>query len=424
VTTSLSTAAARKLATTTKSAPQMRAISPRWLLRVLPWVDVTAGTYRVNRRLTYPVGDGRLTFASTGPRVEVIPPELRELPPLRDFPSDEPLTALAGAFAQREFGVGDVIATAGTPADGLFLVAHGKADRFGVTRYGEPSLLGTMADGDYFGVAELLGGGDWPFTVRAVTPCVPPPHNKYGEAAIELASGHAGEPVLPGTFADYELAPREYELSVAQTVLRVHSRVADLYNDPMNQLAQQLRLTIEALRERQEHEMVNNRDFGLLYNADLTQRVQTRTGPPTPDDLDELVSRRRKTRFLFAHPRAIAAFGRECTRRGIYPQGTEIDGRPVMAWRGIPVLPCDKIPISHAGTTSILAMRVGEEANGVIGLRTTGIPDEHEPGLSVRFMGIDDKAIMSYLVSAYFSVAVLVPSALGILENVELGRSA
>jgi hypothetical protein len=64
------------------------------------------------------------------------------------------------------------------------------------------------------------------------------------------------EAELPGTFVDYELSPREYGLSVAQTVLGVHRRVADLYNKPMNQTEQQLRLTIEALRERQEHELV------------------------------------------------------------------------------------------------------------------------------------------------------------------------
>ena len=34
---------------------------------------------------------------------------------------------------------------------------------------------------------------------------------------------------------------------------------------------------------------------------------------------------------------------------------------------------------------------------------------------------IDEKAIISYLVSAYYSVAVLVPDALGILDNVEIG---
>jgi hypothetical protein len=67
-------------------------------------------------------------------------------------------------------------------------------------------------------------------------------------------------------------------------------------------------------------------------------------------------------------------------------------------------------------------MRIGLEDEGVIGLRQTGIPDEVAPGLNVRFMGIDDKAIISYLVSAYYSVAVLVPDALGVLDNVEIGR--
>src|SRR5262249_57571546 len=103
-----------------------------------------------------------------------------------------------------------------------------------------------------------------------------------GEAAIELSAGHKGEQVLPGTFVDYEIKPREYELSVAQTVLQVHTRVADLFNNPMNQTEQQLRLTIEALRERQEHEMINNKEIGLLYNADLKQRIHTRSRPPPP----------------------------------------------------------------------------------------------------------------------------------------------
>ena len=67
-------------------------------------------------------------------------------------------------------------------------------------------------------------------------------------------------------------------------------------------------------------------------------------------------------------------------------------------------------------------MRTGEESQGVVGLHQTGIPDEYQPSLSVRFMNINEQAIMSYLVSAYYSCAVLVPDALGILENVELGR--
>jgi len=450
---SLSTAAARNLASTTKTVPQMQGISSRWLLRLLPWVQVSGGTYRVNRRLTHTLGDGRVEFVATGADVRVIPAELRELPPLRAFEDEEVLGALAERFTQREVAAGEAIVEAGRPADEIVLIAHGKGNKLGTGKYGDPTVLGVIADGDYVGEGLLTGsGGEWEFTLRAVTACTvlsltreafeevqgraeglrthlealrsasDLSRNKQGEAAIDLVSGHAGEPALPGTFVDYELSPREYELSVAQTVLRVHSRVADLYNEPMNQVEQQLRLTVEALRERQEHELVNSREFGLLHNADFKQRIRTHSGPPTPNDLDELISRRRKTQFLLAHPKAIAAFGRECNKRGLYPQGVELEGHQVPAWRGIPILPCNKIPVSPTGTSSILAMRTGEEDQGVVGLHQAGIPDEIEPSLNVRFMGINEKAIISYLVSAYFSAAVLVPDALGVLEDVEIGH--
>lgn len=448
---SLGTRAARNLATTTKSVPQMRAITPRWLLRRLPWVDVGGGTYRVNRRLTYTLGDGRLTFVNDGVRVRVIPGELRELEPLRGFADEGVLSALAERFVQREYLPGDVIVEAGRPAEEVVLMAHGKADKLVTGAYGDPAVLGPLTDGDHVG-GRVLGGdtSSWEFTVRATTPCTVltlpltelramsgaaeslrthiqaeparprPPVTAHGEASIDLASGHEGEPELPGTFVDYEAAPREYGLSVAQTVLRVHSRVADLYNDPMDQVEQQLRLTIEALRERQEHEMLNNPGFGLLHNADLRQRIPTRTGPPTPADLDELLSRRRSTHLLLAHPKAIAAFTRECTKRGVYPATTVIDETPITTWRGVPLFPSDKIPITDRGTTSILAMRTGENTQGVIALTKTGLPGEHRPGVSVRFLDITDRAIIRYQASAYYSAAVLVPDALGVLEHAEV----
>ncbi|HET6634629.1 MAG TPA: family 2B encapsulin nanocompartment shell protein [Streptomyces sp.] len=446
----LGTQAARKLASTTKTPPQMQGISPRWLLRILPWVETTGGTYRVNRRLTHSLGDGRIEFAATGTRVQVIPSELREIPLLRGLVDTEALQALADRCRQRELVPGDQAAVLGEPVDELLLVAHGRLRRLGRGTYGDETLLGTLADGDHAGDAVLTRQpGEWPCTLQADTRCtllaltaadlahvaerhpalrdhlaamaarVVPAQNRHGEAEIALAAGHRGEMELPGTFVDYELSPRQYELSVAQTVLRVHSRVADVYNHPMDQTKEQLRLTVEALREQQEHELLNNREFGLLHNADLKQRIRTRSGPPTPDDLDELVSRRRRTQYLLAHPKAVAAIGRECSKRGLYPQHTELDGVRVRSWRGIPLLPCDKIPV-YGGATAVLAMRTGQEHQGVVGLRQTSLPDEYEPGLNVRFMGIDDKAVISYLVSAYHSAAVLVPDALGILEDVEV----
>jgi CRP-like cAMP-binding protein len=449
---SLSTRAARNLATTTKTPPQMQGISSRWLLKVLPWVQVDGGAYRVNRRLSFVVGDGKLTFSNIGDRVSVVPEELGELPVLRGFEDSGILAELARRCEQREYSAGDVIAEAGARADHAVLIAHGKVSRRTTSKYGRDGRLGLLADGDFFGEDVLGGGGqsDWPFTARAETRVIAlllprsafaavaeanpalaeqvrtyatrasVPRNRAGEKEIEIASGHEGEPTIPRTFADYELSPREYELSVAQTVLRVHTRVADLYNQPMNQIDQQLKLTVEALRERQENELVNNPEFGLLHNADLRQRVQTHSGPPTPDDLDELLSRRRETKVLLAHPKAIAAFARQCTKAGIYPAGVEFLGHRVPAWRDVPLLPCNKIPIGEDQTTTIIAMRTGEDNQGVVGLHQTGIPDEYQPSLSVRFMGINEQAIMSYLVSAYYSAAVLVPDALGILENVEV----
>ena len=103
---SLATAAARQLATTTKTPPQMQGITSRWLLRMLPWVQVTGGTYRVNRRLTHTLGDGRVEFVSTRRGHRVIPSELRELPLLRGLPTTSPCSALAERFEQREYARG------------------------------------------------------------------------------------------------------------------------------------------------------------------------------------------------------------------------------------------------------------------------------------------------------------------------------
>ncbi|HEX7835884.1 MAG TPA: family 2B encapsulin nanocompartment shell protein [Kofleriaceae bacterium] len=451
--TSLNTAGARQLAHTTKSVPQMQGISPRWLLRMLPWVQVSGGVYRVNRRLTYAAGGGRLSFASTGARIQIVPGTLAELPMLRGFDDLAVLEDLADRFVQREVAPGERIVARGQPAEHVIAIAHGRARKLGTGKYGADVLLDTLEGGDHVGNQQVVQAGDpWPFSLEAITACtvlelpqqvldeaiarhaglrahlerfkagLARPQDKLGQAAIGMSAGHAGEAVLPGAFVDYDPGPREYELAVIQTVLKIHTRVSDLYNQPMNQTEQQLRLTIEALRERQEHELINHRDFGLLHNADLKQRIHPRSGPPTPEDLDELLSRRRKSELLLAHPRTIAAFHRECNRRGLYPTGVEVAGRRVPAWRGVPLLPCDKLPITKAHTSSILVMRLGADSQGVIGLHHAGLPDEVEPGVSVRWTGIDDQAITSYLVSAYFSAAALVPDALGILEDVQIGQ--
>jgi hypothetical protein len=239
---------------------------------------------------------------------------------------------------------------------------------------------------------------------------------------VLVACAKRDESELPTTFVDYEEAPREYFLNSVSTVLDVHTRVSDLYSSPHDQIKEQLRLTIETIKERQEAELINNPDYGLLASVDPDQIVYPLTGAPTPDDLDELLTKVwKEPAFFLTHPLAIAAFGRECTRRGVPPPTVSLFGAQFITWRGVPLIPSDKVPLAD-GKTKILLLRVGDKRQGVVGLYQPGLAGEQSPGLSVRFMGISRNAIASYLISLYCSLAVQSADALAVLEDVEIGK--
>ncbi|MCI3934247.1 family 2B encapsulin nanocompartment shell protein [Streptomyces sp. AN091965] len=460
---SLAPDAARQLATATKTAPQMLGTTPRYLLRALPWVDLKSGVYRVNRRRTFVLGDDRIATHSDGGSPRVVPGDLRELPYLRE--ADESLlTELADAFTEVRFESGQVLAQEGDPADRLWIIVQGRAEKRVTGRYGEEQLIDVIGDGQFFDLGAWTREEATPYRVQALTPglalcaerralaaLADRDENVRGslaayasgnglrpgsEVPVDLTSGHVGEVDLPATYVDYEDTPREYHMTLAQTILRVHTRVHDVYSGDFDQTRQQALLTIEALRERQEAALLNHPEFGLFHNVAPGQRVQTRTGSPTPDDLDELLARVwKQPGYFLAHPKAIAAFGRECTRRGVPPVTDNRFGSPLLTWRGVPLIPSDKVPFSNGvradgasgsaaavGTTEILLMRLGEADRGVVGLRPGEVSDEVEPGLSMRNMGTDQKGITSYLMTAYFNTAVLVEDAIAVLQNVEVNN--
>jgi hypothetical protein len=242
------------------------------------------------------------------------------------------------------------------------------------------------------------------------------------ETGVAVDCSNLDERELPQTFVDYEAWGREYRLGAVNTVLDIHTRVSDLYSSPHNQIQEQLRLTIETIKERQESELINNAEYGLLNNVAPASKVQARVGAPTPDDMDELITKVwKQPGFFLAHPLAIAAFGRECTRRGVPPATVTLFGSPFLTWRGIPIIPSDKLKIVD-GKTNILLMRTGESRQGVVGLYQPNLTGEQSMGLSVRFMGINHKAISSYLISLYCTLAVLTDDALAVLENVEVDK--
>lgn len=251
-----------------------------------------------------------------------------------------------------------------------------------------------------------------------------------GETPLDVLCSQDDRSLIPEGFVDYQTKPREYVLNSISSVINFHTRVSDLYSSPHDQIQEQLRLGIESMKERQESELINNDDYGLLKNIADCQRIRARSGYPTPDDMDELIAKVwKEPSFFLAHPRAIAAFGRECTRRGVPPATVNLFGSPFLTWRGLPLIPTDKLfvdglkkPKSAAGKTNILLVRTGEKKQGVIGLYQSGVPGEQSRGLSVRFMGIDKNGIGSYLLSLYCSAAILTDDAIAVLEDVDVGN--
>lgn len=458
---SVTTQAARKLAITNNTIPQMVGITPRWLLHLLPWVQVQSGTYRVNRTKVVLKQNPRIPINHNNGFSTIAPEGLRVIPMLSPLAPNEALP-IANAFQPEHFAMGASPIVAGQTSDKFYIVIQGKLEILVGGAQGE-SLRGViLGAGDYFGEANLHQDMPSDVTVRALTDCdvlaisraafeqaagqfpdlrarlqqsmeermqMKPFLNLFGEEKVALIADYNGETEVPTSYIDYEDDPCEYELSLVQSILRVHTRVSDVYNEPIDQLREQLRLTIEGMKEQQEWELINNPDFGLLNAASPLMRAQPRYGPPTPDDLDDLLSRVwKKPAFFLAHPRAISAFGRECTRRGVPPATVNLFGSPFITWRGVPLVPCDKLDVrgrngtlQGPGKTNILLVRVGEADQGVVGLHQIGTPGEQMPGLSVRFMGINTEAIASYLMTLYFSCAVLTDDALAVLENVEVG---
>ncbi len=301
---------ALNLASPTKTVPQWEGISPRWLLFLLPWVQVKAGVYRINKVVNQP---------------EIL--------------------------AEHEEGTG-----------------------------------------------------------------LPEGSQRY--AMVDSVTRE------PGITTALDPVPQVVHLAAVQTIVKAHTRVMDLYSQPHDLLQEQIRIAVAAIKEEKEWRAINSQKFGLLHAAAPHMRIPTRSGPPTPDDLDDLLTRVWKMpAFFLAHPRAIAAFGQQCTARGLMPETVEMFGAPFLSWRGVPLVPSNKVPIAagkKGDSSSILLLRVGEEHQGVVGLHQAGVGDQNLQSLRIREMGIDEAGVVSYLLTCYFAVAVLTEDALGVLENVRV----
>lgn len=451
---------ARNLSVPHIAPTQMTSISPRWLLKFMPWVGVE-GIYRINQTKIILREGNKINCSFSNGKYNLQAESLRAIP-MFSLLTINILEQLTSKFVYREYDMKQTIVSEGEQGDAFFIIAKGKVEMLMEGDSKEELRMGVLGEGKYFGEVDMYEDLPSDSTVRtlahtgvlvlskvdcdsvmdqssqlrdALKKAVQERQDtidrvsKYGEKAIELMSVGEENVQLPETFVDYEEVPREIDLSAIQTVLRIPTRIQDIYNNRINQAKEQFRLTIESIKEKQESEIINNKKFGLIHTCHQSMKLTTLFGPPTPDDLDSLITLVwKKPAFFIAHPRAIAAFGRECTRRGVPPVMVHLFGAPFMTWRGIPIVPSDKVEIRSKtrnpqgpGLTDIILVRVGEQEQGVIGLFQKGLQYENHPSLNVVFNGIGPDSIANYLLSLYYSCVALTEDAIAVLENVEIG---
>lgn len=449
VDTSIAAAGQRETSEVATVGGRVFSPSPRWLMRLLPWVPVSNGVYHSeSSAITLPRA-GKVTARINGNQATVDSHGLRVVSFLKQL--DDPLlSALAGRFVAEHYKSGDAIVTEGERGDKFFIVASGRAEATKRGPNGENVRLRVITEGDYFGEIALLEAKPRTATVRAMTACTllslarpqfetllqgsptlladlrrsaterletvreaPAPHSR------PAANGAIARPpvVLSGLAQS-----REHRLVTQHLRIRLpsspkdHSKVAS--QSSMEQL-------LDGVREFAEWSLINDVEFGLLAKVADSFRRSTRRGPLTPDDLDELLSLVWQEPAVFlAHPRAISAFAQSCTSRGILPGTTSFNGSSFLTWRGIPLVPTDKVPLEvrdrRVPTTHVLLLRFGEANQGVVGLEPDDPPGEHGPGITMRDREIDTDGRHIQPVDLSLSAAVLRNDALAVLDDVEV----
>ena len=149
-TRSVTTIVARNLANTTKTVPLMGSITPRYLLKLLPWVHVASGTYRVNRtkvelkkadRIEIDYREGQASF-----RTEA----LKHIP-LFSTLDENILERIADRFTTEEADLSSNLILEGEDRHKFFIIAHGQVEVLSKGLHGEELRIALLSEGEYFG---------------------------------------------------------------------------------------------------------------------------------------------------------------------------------------------------------------------------------------------------------------------------------
>jgi hypothetical protein len=149
----------------------MMSITPRWLLSLLPWVQVNGGTYRVNRTKVELIQGPASGSRSTWPKRTSFPagiPEKRagfsRLPDALIYADGRRLQDRAGLPRQQAGG------RSAEDRSKFFIIAQGQVEVLSKGAHGSDLRIALLTDGEYFGEIELVTTTAPPTSLPAPSP--------------------------------------------------------------------------------------------------------------------------------------------------------------------------------------------------------------------------------------------------------------
>ena len=140
---------ARNLASTTKTSPKMMSITPRWLLSLLPWVQVDGGIYRVNRTKVELSKAERIEVDCLGegePRSPRRPCGACRCSPGCPMPI---IARMASRFKTEEVSLGNKLIVEGEDRSKFFIIAQGQVEVLSKGVHGSDLRIALLTEGEY-----------------------------------------------------------------------------------------------------------------------------------------------------------------------------------------------------------------------------------------------------------------------------------
>ena len=149
----------------------MMSITPRWVLSLLPWVQVEGGTYRVNRTKVELKKAERISIELAGSQASFAPEALRAVPLFSRLP-DTIIGQMASRFKTEEVSLGNRLIAEGEDQGKFFIIAQGQVEVLSKGVHGSNLRIALLTDGEYFGETEVVSDKPSDVTVRTITPCI------------------------------------------------------------------------------------------------------------------------------------------------------------------------------------------------------------------------------------------------------------